>query len=209
MTRTSALTGFALGGAALYLAILLATTLGLGEAVPLLGWIGFGVVVLVVGAIAGGLAVFLVRSAREAGAEPVAHGVAAGGAKRVLLVAETGCSETALCAVLAGMEVFVTAPALVSPIHYLDSDLDQGRAAAQQRLDALVGALTAAGVTARGVVGSESPLEAIADALAVFPADEIVIAAAEGERRNWLDLDVVERARRAHGVPVSGLTAAT
>jgi GABA permease len=52
-------------------------------------------------------------------------------------------------------------------------------------------------------VGSESPLEAIADALAVFAADEIVIATPPPERTNWLEESVVERARELYEQPVS------
>lgn len=213
-SRSSVLAGFALGGGALYLVLLVAGTLGLGESVPVLGWIGFGVVAGIVAAVAGGLAVFLVRSARGAGAAPVLHPAAAASVeptRRVLLVAEAECPGAALCDALVArsdakrLEVFVAAPALVSPLHYLDSDVDEERAAAQARLDELLALLAAAGVRAQGGVGSESPLEAIADALAVFPADEVVIAAADGEPANWLDRDLLERTRSVHGLPVSRL----
>jgi len=65
--------------------------------------------------------------------------------------------------------------------------------------------LEAAGIAARGEIGSESPLEAIADALAVFPADEIVVATPPQESTNWLEQGVVERARELHEQPVTHL----
>jgi hypothetical protein len=207
------LAGFALGGAAAYLLIQLTVTLALGEELPLLGWVGFGVVAVVVSAAAGALALFLVRSARVAGAEATGHAAWHGGTetrRRVLVVADAGCRGSALCEALVSpeadppSEVFVTAPALVSPLRYLDSDLDEARTAAQRRLHETLDALAAAGVSAEGSVGSESPLEAVADALAVFPADEIVVATGAGPG-NWLEQDLAERARAVHGLPVSTL----
>ena len=129
----------------------------------------------------------------------------------VLVVADEGCSGGALCEALSESlrgrqaEVLLVAPALVSAVRYLDSDIDGARAAAQARLAETVGALSAAGISARGQVGSESPLEAIADALAVFPADEIVVATQPSDRTNWLEQGVVERARRLYDTPVTHL----
>jgi hypothetical protein len=207
------LAGFALGGAAVYLATQLVVTLALGEALPVLGWVGFAVVVGVVAVAASGLAVFLVGAARQAGVETVGRPTRlrqGGPTRRVLVVADAACPAPALCDALvsraggAPLDVFVAAPALVSPVRYLDSDLDGARAAARRRLDETLTALAAGGISAQGTIASESPLEAIGDALAVFPADEIVVATAGVEPGNWLELDVVERAR-AHGLPVSSL----
>ncbi|HUP33228.1 MAG TPA: hypothetical protein VM184_09370 [Gaiellaceae bacterium] len=203
---------FAVGGGVVYLTTVLGITLALGEELPLLGWIGFAVAATIVLAAGTGLAVFLVRASAAAGAEPPARRrVETAGAHRVLVVADEGCSGAALCRPLvadlmgAKAEVLVVSPALVSGVRYLDSDLDPARRAAQRRLDETVGALAAAGVTARGEIGSESPLEAIADALAVFAADEIVVATPPPERTNWLEQGVVERARELYTVPVAHL----
>jgi GABA permease len=203
---------FALGGGVLYLATLLAVTLGWGESLPLLGWIGFAVASTVVFAAGTILAVFLVRSSTRAGSEPPQRRPRRmAGVHRVLVVADEGCSGPALCRPLAASlegrrtEVLVVAPALLSPTHFLDSDLDAARAAAERRLAETVAAFEAAGVGARAEVGSESPLEAIADALAVFAADEIVVATPPPERANWLEEHVVERARAVYEQPVSHL----
>jgi GABA permease len=130
---------------------------------------------------------------------------------RVLVVADEGCSGAALCSPLAerpeGLrtEVLVVAPALLSATHYLDSDVDAARKAAEGRLAETVAAFKAAGISARGKVGSESPLEAIADALVLFAADEIVVATPPPERTNWLEDNVVERVRELYGQSVSHL----
>jgi GABA permease len=203
---------FAIGGGVFYLATLLVVTLTWGTDLPLLGWIGFAVAATVVLAASTILAVFLVRSSAGAGSEPPQRRASrTAGTHRVLVVADEGCSGAALCSPLAERlvgrrpEVLVVAPALLSATHYLDSDVDAAREAAQTRLAETVAALEAAGISARGEVGSESPLEAVADALAVFAADEIVVATPPPERTNWLEQGVVERARELYEQPVSHL----
>jgi GABA permease len=129
----------------------------------------------------------------------------------MLVAADEGCSGAALCRPLAErlegrrLEVLVVAPALVSATRYLDSDVDAARDAAEVRLAETLAAFEARGIKARGEVGSESPLEAIADALALFDADEIVVATLPAERTNWLEEGVVERARALYEQPISHL----
>ena len=203
---------FAVGGGVLYLTGILAVTLAVGEGLPPAGWIGFAVVATGVLATSAGLAVFLVRASRDPGSEaPLREHERRTGAYGVLVVADEGCSGAALCEPLSELvsgrhaDVLVVAPALVSAVRYLDSDVDAARGNAQARLDETIGALEAAGIAARGEIGSESPLEAIADALAVFPADEIVVATPPQESTNWLEQGVVERARELHEQPVTHL----
>jgi hypothetical protein len=203
---------FALGGGLVYLATALVLTLTLGEGLPLLGWIGFAVAATVVLAASTILALFLVWSSTRAGSEPpLLRPASTAAAHRVLVVADEGCSGAALCGPLAAgldggaTEVLVVAPALVSGVRYLDSDVDPARKAAEARLAETVAALEEAGITARGEVGSESPLEAIADALARFAADEIVVATPPPDRTNWLEEHVTERARELYEQPVSHL----
>jgi len=73
-------------------------------------------------------------------------------------------------------------------------DSDRARRAAEARLAASLERLTAVGVHARGQIGDGDPMQAIADALELFPADEIIIADAPEERSNWLAHDLVTRA---------------
>jgi hypothetical protein len=203
---------FAVGGGVVYLATVLGITVALGVSLPVLGWIGFAIASVIVLVVSIGFAVFLVSSSVGAGSErPHVRPTGTPGVRRVLVVADEGCSGEALCRPLAertegrSLEVLVVAPELVSGVRYLDSDVDAAREAAQARLADTVGALAAAGIAARGEVGSESPLEAIADALAVFPADEIVVATSPPDRTNWLEHGVVERARELYQQPVSHL----
>ena len=73
-------------------------------------------------------------------------------------------------------EVLVVAPALNSRLRRWLSDEDEARRRAEQRARAIVDLLARGGVHAEGRAGDADPLLAIADALATFAADEIVIA---------------------------------
>jgi hypothetical protein len=99
-------------------------------------------------------------------------------------------------------EVLVVAPALNSRLRHWMSDLDAARAAARARLDRCLARLARAGIRARGEVGDGDPMQAIADALEMFAADEIVIATHPEARSHWLAHDLVARARLRFDVPV-------
>jgi len=205
---------FAIGGGLLYVVTVLAVTIGLGESLPPIGWLGFAIASALVLLASTALGLFLVRSSRAAGSEvPVRRAPRTAGMHRLLVVADEGCSGAALCEPVAERlanrpaEVLVVAPAIISATHYLDSDVDGGRAAARARLEETIAAFGPTGIPARGDVGSESPLEAIADALAVFGADEIVIATGPPEQTNWLEEGVVERASELFELPVSHIVA--
>ena len=91
-------------------------------------------------------------------------------------------------------EVLVVAPALNSRLRHWLSDEDDARRQAARRADACVAELERSGAHANGRVGDPDPLQAIADALPTFPADEVVIAA-ESEQ-------LAERARKRFALPV-------
>ena len=94
-------------------------------------------------------------------------------------------------------------PALNSRVRTWTSDEDGARAAAQDRLDASLARLGEAGVAARGEIGDGDPLQALEDALRVFPADEIVVSTHPPGRSHWLEQGVVEQARVRFDVPVT------
>src|SRR5207248_2780771 len=72
--------------------------------------------------------------------------------------------------------VLVVVPALNSPLKHWTSDEDGAREAAQQRLDASLAAMRAAGIDANGEVGDSDPLMAIEDAIRTFAPDELIIS---------------------------------
>ena len=99
-------------------------------------------------------------------------------------------------------QVLVVAPALNTRLRHWLSDEDPARRAAERRLAGALAALRAAGVDVDGWVGDADPLLAIEDALAVFPADELLIATHPEARSNWLAHDLVGRACARFALPV-------
>lgn len=98
-------------------------------------------------------------------------------------------------------EVLVVAPALNSRLRHWLSDEDGARREAEERAHACVDRLERAGAHARGSVGDADPVQAIADALLTFAADEIVIAA-HPERSHRLADDLAARATNRFGLPI-------
>jgi hypothetical protein len=74
---------------------------------------------------------------------------------------------------------------------------------ARERLDASLGALLAAGVDARGEIGDGDPLQAIEDGLRRFDADELIVSTHPPGRSNWLERDVVAKARERFDLPIT------
>jgi hypothetical protein len=133
--------------------------------------------------------------------------------KRILYVAYQACGNPALCAEVRGhaaegTEVHVVAPVLSSPLHLWTSDDSEDRALAEARLEESIGCLRKHGLRAQGTLGDADPMQAIADTLFGFPADEIVICLEEPERPHWMRKGVVERARERFHVPVTEIDVA-
>ena len=131
-----------------------------------------------------------------------------GGPRRILVVAnETVAGRALRGEVVLRAEpdalVLVVCPALNSPIRHWASDEDHARAEAQKRLDGSLAELARAGVAARGEVGDADPIQAIEDALRTFGADEIILSTHPPGRSNWLEKDVVGRARDCFDLPLT------
>ncbi len=166
------------------------------------GWVAL-VVFLV---LAAGLA-FYIKGEPKAAEHPVlAQG---GGERRCSLVV---ANETVAGRALRGevvrraegdVDVLVVCPALNSPLRHWASDEDGARALAQYRLEESLGALAAEGVEARGEVGDADPIQAMDDALRTFGADEIVISTHPPGRSNWLEKEIIARAKERYDVPIT------
>ncbi|MEA2268954.1 MAG: hypothetical protein QOC64_1564 [Solirubrobacteraceae bacterium] len=136
------------------------------------------------------------------------HSDASMDGRRILVVANETVGGAVLHEVIrfrarnVGGEVLVVAPALSSRLRHRRPDTEPARGAAVTRLDASLGRLAAAGIRTRGHVGDAAPMQAIADALAGFAADEVIIATHPEERSHWLADDLVARARVRFDVPV-------
>ena len=125
--------------------------------------------------------------------------------RRILVIANETVAGAALYQAIrfrtrsGSAEVLVVVPALGARPR---RPAPGARAAAEERLARSLKRLREAGVRVRGELGDADPLRAIADALGVFAADEILVATHPEGRSSWLGGDVVARARARFAVPV-------
>lgn len=128
-------------------------------------------------------------------------------AKRILALASEPISGDALRSAVGteiadAAEVLVIAPALNSKTHFWLADPDPAIERAEAIQEESVERLGEAGIDAVGGTGESDPLLAIQDALATYPADEIVLFTHSGGEQNWLEKGVVEAARERFDTPV-------
>lgn len=201
------------GTAVLYMGLLVGFTVLFADDVPTAAWVGFGVVAAVATALVIGTIRLFERIDAEAGMDGSADEPSdQDGLHRILVVADVGSEGADTCPEIvarirnkSNTQVLVLAPTIASPFHHLMDDEETERVSAGRRLDEILSLLKHNGVDAQGMIGSDLPLQAIQDALAVFSADEIVILAPPSETSTWSERDLVDRARAAHGRPVTHL----
>jgi hypothetical protein len=99
--------------------------------------------------------------------------------------------------------IFVICPALNTKLKHWTSDEDEARAAAHSRLQGMLDALDRDGYRATGDIGDSDPIQAMEDGLRVFGADEVIVSTHPPGRSNWLERDVVRRARERFDVPIT------
>lgn len=203
LRRRAAATAVPLGSAA---ALLSAAAVVTAFAVdpPTLGWVGFGVVSVVCLAIAAiaGLAFPRLRAEAQ---QPV---VALDGEQRLLVVADSRCSELVLrdeieARLDGAVAVHLVVPVRVSPLHYLTDDEGEERREAKESLLVSVRLLQQRGLAATGSVGGDDPLEAMTDALAWFPATRVLLATPPDGETYWLEHRLLDNERALTSVPVA------
>lgn len=130
--------------------------------------------------------------------------------RRILVIANETCTARGVVDEVRyrageGTEVVVVAPALAKGRleHWLSSDSERRRSEAEARLEGSVRAFEAAGMNARGTLGDADPLQALDDALRVFEPDEIIISTHPPARSNWLERQVVRKARERYATPIT------
>lgn len=94
-------------------------------------------------------------------------------------------------------EIYVVAPTLTTWLQWLATDVDHARVSADERLHTVFDHMHAGGLEPAGAVGSENQVVAIADALANFDADLIVLRlhAPGSEDENWREHRIAEQVR--------------
>ena len=101
--------------------------------------------------------------------------------------------------------VRVIAPGLTrTAFEHAAGSIDEGREAAQERLEEALDDLGEADAEVDGRVGDADPMLAIEDALFEFPADEIIVVThADDEDARWMEDDLFEKARKQFEPPIS------
>jgi hypothetical protein len=130
--------------------------------------------------------------------------------RRILVIANETCASRGVVDEVRyrageGAEVVVVAPALARSRleHWLASDVERRQEEAAARLEESLRAFADAGLNARGLLGDADPLQALDDALRVFEPDEVVISTHPPSRSNWLERQVVRRARERYEMPIT------
>jgi Universal stress protein family len=187
--------GFVLVSVVLFAAVAVAGVLGGG-------WAALGVFLV----LAIGMAIYVKGEPKTVERAVWEHG--GEGPRHILVVANETVAGRALRSEVVqrargGAEVLVVCPALNSPLRHWASDEDRARAKAQARLDESLAALGREGVEGRGEVGDADPIQAIEDALRTFGADEIIISTHPPGRSNWLEKEIIGRARERFDVPLT------
>jgi hypothetical protein len=130
-------------------------------------------------------------------------------ASRILVLtnehlADTGeVPESLLPLIDQAEEIYVVAPTLTTWLQSLAGEIDRARVIADERLHTVFDHMHASGLNAQGSVGDEDQVAAIADALADFDADLIVLRlhVPGSPEENWREHRVAERVRSHFDLP--------
>ena len=103
----------------------------------------------------------------------------------------------------AAEEILVITPALPGRFEWLASATDRAREQADERLQTVLGHLEEVGVEAGGKVGSDDPLEAIADGVRAFAPDHLLIALRGGEDAGWQEKGLLDGIQKRFALPMT------
>jgi nucleotide-binding universal stress UspA family protein len=129
--------------------------------------------------------------------------------QRLLFVADAAVADVAqlppaVRAVLdAAVEVYVLTPTLPGRLAWLADDIDRYRHVADERLDTVLGHMHSIDVHADGVALRGSVMTVIADAVAVFGPDHILLALHSPKHAYWQERRLIEHIEQRFGLPLS------
>jgi len=204
LTRTVVVTVWSVGAALALCALVLA----LAIEPPMLAWIGFAIAATSILCLAA-LVPIAFEHTRVSARTPA---TALGREQRLLVVADSHCSEEAVCeevvARLAGaVAVHLVVPVRVSHLHFMTDDESDEHREAEESMRITVDLLQQRGIATTGSVGSDKPLESMADALASFAATQVLLVTPPKEESYWLERGLLEKARELTILPTTQVVA--
>jgi len=129
--------------------------------------------------------------------------------ERLLFVADAAVADVddlppAVRAVIdAAADVYVLTPTLPGRLAWLADDVDRFRHVADERLDTVLGHVRSIGAHASGLAGRGSVPLVIADAVAAFEPNHILIALRSPEHADWQERRLFEHVEERFGLPVT------
>jgi hypothetical protein len=142
----------------------------------------------------------------DAGNQPMGR---PGPAHRLLFVADAAVAEVgelpppARALIDTAGEVYVLTPTLPGRLAWLADDVDRCRHVADERLDTVLGHMHSIGAHASGLAGRGSVMTVIADAVADFRPDHILLALRSSEHANWQEHRLGEHVKKRFGLPLT------
>lgn len=103
----------------------------------------------------------------------------------------------------AAAEVYALTPTLPGRLAWLTDEVDGFRHVADERLDTVLGQLHSIGAHASGMAARGGVVTVVADAVAEFSPDHILLALRSPEHANWQERGLVEHIERRFGLPVT------
>jgi nucleotide-binding universal stress UspA family protein len=128
---------------------------------------------------------------------------------RLLFVADAAVADidelpTAVRAVIdIADDLYVITPTLPGRLAWLTDDVDRCRHVADGRLDTVLGHLRSIGAHANGAAARGSVLTVIADAVARFGPDQILLALHSPAHANWQEHGLTAHVEQRFGLPVT------
>jgi hypothetical protein len=103
----------------------------------------------------------------------------------------------------AASEILVITPSLPGRLDWLASATNRAREQADERLNVVLGQLEDLGSEGGGAVGSDDPLEALADAIRDFGPDHLLMAIRAGNKSGWQERGLLDQIQQRFAIPMT------